>query len=88
MTTKYVSVHQSPAGAGDARLTALQIIKDENLEGKLAGKTILIAGCSSGIGIETARALFTTGATLYLTARNISKAKTALPDLSNQIECI
>jgi NAD(P)-dependent dehydrogenase (short-subunit alcohol dehydrogenase family) len=60
---------------------ALQIIKDEGLEGKLLGKTVFITGCSSGIGIETARAFFTTGARLYLTARDLSKAKTAIPDL-------
>jgi NAD(P)-dependent dehydrogenase (short-subunit alcohol dehydrogenase family) len=59
----------------------LQIIKDENLDDKLAGKVVLITGCSSGIGIETARALFVTGATLFLTARDITKAKSALPDL-------
>ncbi|KAJ4369503.1 hypothetical protein N0V86_009338 [Didymella sp. IMI 355093] len=41
-------------------------------------KTILITGCSSGIGIETARALADTGATLYLTARDLEKAKKAL----------
>ena len=81
MTTKYAAVHESPNGPGDARPTALQIIEDENLTGKLVGKVILITGCSSGIGIETARALFVTGATLYLTARNIAKAKAALPDL-------
>ena len=81
MTTKYESVHESPNGPGDARPSALQIIKDEKLEGQLAGKVILITGCSSGIGIETARTLFTTGATLYLTARDLTKAKAALPDL-------
>lgn len=81
MATKYASVHQSPTGPGDARPTALQIIKDENLENKLAGKVIIITGCSSGIGIETAHALFATGATLYLTARDLTKAKAALPGL-------
>jgi NAD(P)-dependent dehydrogenase (short-subunit alcohol dehydrogenase family) len=90
MTTKYESVHQSPKGPGDARPTALEIIKDENLEGKLAGKVIFITGCSSGIGIETARALFVTGATLYLTARDLAKAKAALPDLitSNRVHIL
>jgi NAD(P)-dependent dehydrogenase (short-subunit alcohol dehydrogenase family) len=81
MATKYEQVHESPNGPGDARPTALQIIKDENLEGKLDGKVILITGCSSGIGIETAHALATTGATLFLTARDLEKAKKGLGDL-------
>jgi NAD(P)-dependent dehydrogenase (short-subunit alcohol dehydrogenase family) len=34
------------------------------MEGKLEGKVIVITGTSSGIGIETARALSATGATL------------------------
>lgn len=68
-------------GPGDARPTALNILEDEDLVGKLAGKVIFITGCSSGLGIETARALSTTGATLYLTARDVDKAKEVLPDL-------
>jgi NAD(P)-dependent dehydrogenase (short-subunit alcohol dehydrogenase family) len=39
---------------------------------------ILITGCSSGLGVETARALATTGATLFLTARVLNKAREAL----------
>ena len=81
MSSKYAEAHRSLQGPGDARPTALQIVQDEGLEGKLAGKVIFITGCSSGIGIETARALSATGATLYLTARNLEKAKTALGDL-------
>ncbi|TVY30078.1 Retinol dehydrogenase [Lachnellula hyalina] len=77
----YFSFAFSFHGSGDARPTAFQIIKDENLEGKLEGKVILITGCSSGLGIETARALATTGATLYLTARDLEKAKKALGGL-------
>lgn len=49
--------------------------------GKLAGKTALITGCSSGIGIETARALKATGARLFLTARDLSKGRQALGDI-------
>ncbi|KAJ5385761.1 Short-chain dehydrogenase/reductase SDR [Penicillium cosmopolitanum] len=71
----YAAAHLDPQGAGDARPTALQIIKDEGAEGKLAGKVIVITGATSGIGLETARALKTTGATLFLTARNRSKAE-------------
>ncbi|KAJ5099274.1 short-chain dehydrogenase [Penicillium argentinense] len=66
---------------GDARPTALQIVKDAGCEDALIGKVILITGCSSGLGIETARALYHTGATLYLTARDMEKAKSALGDI-------
>lgn len=76
--SRYAEAHANLAGPGDARPTALQIIKDEGAEGKLAGKVIVITGTSSGIGIETARALSLTGAQLFLTARNLEKAKTAL----------
>ncbi|KAH7080585.1 hypothetical protein BKA63DRAFT_506739 [Paraphoma chrysanthemicola] len=79
--TRYVDIHKDPRGVGDARPTALQIVKDNNLEGKLGGKTILITGTSSGIGIETARALKATGARLFLTARNLSKGRDALGDI-------
>jgi NAD(P)-dependent dehydrogenase (short-subunit alcohol dehydrogenase family) len=75
---KYESVHQVLNGPGDARPTALQIVQDEQLKGKWSDKTILITGTSSGIGVETARALLETGATLYLTARDLKKAKTVL----------
>lgn len=76
--SRYAEAHLNPAGPGDARPTALQIIKDEAAEGKLAGKFIVITGTSSGLGIETARALSLTGAKLLLTARDLNKAKTAL----------
>jgi NAD(P)-dependent dehydrogenase (short-subunit alcohol dehydrogenase family) len=81
MTTRYVSVHQSPNGPGDQRPTASQIVADEQLQGKWSDKTVLITGCSSGLGIETAKSLFETGATLYLTARDLKKAKSALGSL-------
>ncbi|CZR58188.1 related to reductases [Phialocephala subalpina] len=84
MSSKYAAVHANPQGPGDARPTAIQILQDENIGTILHGKTILITGCSSGIGITTAQALHTTGATLYLTARNLEKAKSALGDLVTQ----
>ncbi|OJJ76669.1 hypothetical protein ASPBRDRAFT_116535 [Aspergillus brasiliensis CBS 101740] len=83
MASTYAAVHQSTKGPGDARPTALQIIKDQDLEGKLSDKVILITGCSSGLGIETARALYTTGATLYLTVRDVKKAVTNLGDIAS-----
>jgi NAD(P)-dependent dehydrogenase (short-subunit alcohol dehydrogenase family) len=75
---KYTASHLSPNGAGDARPTALEIVKDNDLEGKLTGKVIVVTGSSSGIGIETARALSATGATLLLPVRDTKKAKATL----------
>lgn len=84
MGSKYTGVYANPKGPGDQRPTALQVIEDENLKDKLKDKVILITGCSSGIGIETARALSVTGATLYLTARDSNKAQSMLGDLTKK----
>ena len=48
MAGKYAAAHDKTQGPGDARPTALDIVKDEGLEGKLTGKTFLITGASSG----------------------------------------
>jgi NAD(P)-dependent dehydrogenase (short-subunit alcohol dehydrogenase family) len=84
---RYSATFINPQGAGDARPTALQIIHDEELEGKLDGKVIVITGATSGIGLETARALAATGATLFLTGRNIAKAKVALAEVLETNQC-
>lgn len=76
--SRYTASHANPQGAGDARPTALQIIEDEGVQGKLASKVVVITGASSGIGIETARALSATGATLYLAVRDLNKARKSL----------
>ena len=44
----------------------------------LADKTILITGCNSGLGLETARVLAMRGATIFGTARTKEKADAAL----------
>lgn len=80
---RYQKSHENPQGPGDARPTARQIILDENMEGQLVGTTILVTGCSSGIGIETARALAVTGANLVLAVRDLDKAKRVLEDFAS-----
>lgn len=71
----YTVAHANPRGVGDARPTALQIIQDEDLEGKLNGKVTDITGTTSRIGIETTTALSITGATLILTARDLKRSR-------------
>lgn len=88
--SRYAAAHANPQGPGDARPTALQIIKDEGMEGKLHNKVIVITSTSSGIRIETVRALSVTGAKIFLTARNLTKAKEALADIfdPNRMELV
>jgi NAD(P)-dependent dehydrogenase (short-subunit alcohol dehydrogenase family) len=81
--SRYAHLYTNPQGPGDSRPTALQIVPDEGMEQKLVGKTAVITGVSSGIGVETARALAATGIKLFLTARNLDKAKEALADFWN-----
>ncbi|KAK6531325.1 hypothetical protein TWF281_008136 [Arthrobotrys megalospora] len=88
MAARYASTHASPQGPGDARPTALQIIQDEDLIGKLADKVILITGCTSGIGVESAKALYATGARVFITARgnsqeNIDTAQATAKEIEN-----
>ncbi len=54
---------------------------DEVLEGiNLSGKRVLVTGVSAGLGVETARALVSHGATVVGTARDLTKARRALAD--------
>ncbi|KAF2464982.1 uncharacterized protein BDR25DRAFT_328833 [Lindgomyces ingoldianus] len=53
------------------------VLVSKEMQGKFVGKAIVITGATSGIGVETARALSTTGATLFLAACDLKKAETA-----------
>ena len=83
MTTRYAQAHlpTSLAGPGDSRPTALQIVQDNNLENALTDKVMLVTGTSSGIGVETVRALKATGAKIYATARDLEKGRKALANV-------
>lgn len=81
MSSRYAAAHKEPQGSGDSRPTALDIVKDEGLQGKLGDKVAIITGCSSGIGIETARALNATGCKLFLGVRDTAKGQNALADI-------
>ncbi|KAL4728712.1 hypothetical protein ACLX1H_003111 [Fusarium chlamydosporum] len=86
----YAAAYDNPQGPGDARPTALQIIKAENAEGTLKNKVIVITGTSAGIGVETVRALSETGARFFLTARDLKKAQKALEGIfdANRMEFV
>ena len=75
MVGRYHEAHAHPNGPGDARPTAIQIVKDEDLEGKMTDKVIFVTGASSGIGIETARAFHVTGATVFIGVRDVKKGQ-------------
>jgi len=61
----------------NARSTALEVARGHDL----SGKTALVTGASSGIGIETARALLSAGAEVVLAVRDLEKGERVLEDL-------
>ncbi|EWG54799.1 hypothetical protein FVEG_12912 [Fusarium verticillioides 7600] len=84
--SRYAEALINPRGPGDARPTALQIVKDEGILNKLTDKIVLITGGNQGIGLETARALHATGATVYITARSPEKIKQGIQDIVSRPE--
>ena len=61
--------------------TAVEVLESEGLLDALADKVILVTGASSGIGVETARALFQTGAHLFLPVRDQAKGERVKRDI-------
>ena len=60
-----------------------QIVDREGLTGKLTDKVMLITGASSGIGIFSARALYHTGAHLFLPVRDMAKGEQVKRDIES-----
>ncbi|KAG6008462.1 hypothetical protein E4U21_004484 [Claviceps maximensis] len=77
----YKKLYDHPAGPGDARPTAQQVLADctagtssDANSNPWAGRVVLLTGGTAGIGLETVRALYRTGADIFFTARNLHKA--------------
>ncbi|KAI1741293.1 putative short-chain dehydrogenase [Xylaria scruposa] len=85
-TNPYAEAHADPKGSGDIRPTSVQIIHDEGLVNAMVGKVMLVTGSTSGIGIDTVRALHLTGADVYMQARDLKKAETVRDDILNTSE--
>jgi NADP-dependent 3-hydroxy acid dehydrogenase YdfG len=85
-TSRYAAVHQNPQGEGDARPTALRIIQDEGLVNNLTDKVMLVTGSSSGIGVETVRALHATGAHVFMQVRDMKRGQEVLEEILTSSE--
>ena len=71
---------QIPINSGyDFTTTAKEVIANIDLH----GKTAIVIGGYSGIGLETAKALAKAGAAVIVPARNIEKAKKAVAGIQN-----
>ena len=77
----YADLHKEQNGPGDARPDWMQVLKDCDAIGKLKGKNVLITGCSAGLGIETAKAKYEAGATVFMTARDMPKLEGIIDDV-------
>lgn len=66
----------------NAKSTAAEVIRGADL----SGKSVVVTGGYSGIGIETVRALASAGASIVVPARDVAKAKDALAGLKGKIE--
>lgn len=83
---RYASLYESPKGPGDARPTASQIIKDNDLIGKLTDKTVFLTGGSNGLGIDEVRNLARTGAKVFFTSRDLAKGEKVRDELLQELK--
>ncbi|CAF3024938.1 unnamed protein product [Rotaria sp. Silwood2] len=73
------------------KTTALEVVKALNIN--LAGKVVFITGATSGIGVETARALATANAHVFITARDMNRGAQVVENIkketgNNQIDVL
>lgn len=74
---------QKPIGSGfGAKSSASEIMEGVDL----AGKTAIVTGGYSGIGLETTRALAAAGAEIIVPVRNKEKAEANLADIGAKVE--
>ena len=57
--------------------TALEVIEGHDL----TGYNVIVTGSNSGIGVETARAMAGAGATVFMTVRDVEKARPVAEDI-------
>jgi NAD(P)-dependent dehydrogenase (short-subunit alcohol dehydrogenase family) len=73
---------QAPLGSGfGAASTAAEVIRGVDL----TGKSVVVTGGYSGIGLETVRAFRSAGAKIFVPARDPKKAEAALRDLPDVV---
>lgn len=78
-----ISEHQKPLNSGfGMRTAALDVIAGRDL----TGKTAIVTGGYSGLGLETVRALASAGARVIVAARRPDAAKVELADVAGQVE--
>jgi NAD(P)-dependent dehydrogenase (short-subunit alcohol dehydrogenase family) len=76
----YNGALQQPIGSGyHAGTNAAEVIKGIDLH----GKTVIVTGGNTGIGLETVKTLSKAGATVIVPARNLQKAKQNLSKIAN-----
>lgn len=77
-----MSTPQSPIGSGyGAASTAEEVIRGIDL----TGKCVVVTGGYSGIGIETVKAFRSAGAKVFVPARDLVKAKSALSEMPDVV---